>query len=724
MDEWIAYHSVLQESGIMERKGGKFYWDQRGNHDCFNLPSFESKKNVFSQLSAVKEEGYAYHLRKPFGTYSFIALDACPRYGVSRPFNFFGYLDTADMDFLATELQKAKSHNHTFVMSHYPTATMMFGKTSDGTTFWELSNHISIWLCGHLHRLFAGLGKTMYAYQGTFLELELADLKVHAVYRVVAVDHDVISFIDLPLEAPTLPMLVEQDIAANPDVGISKQPRLEGRSPIVLITNPKDGRYAVPSHEPANSVAQSSYIRVLVWSHKSVKSTFEVNVDGRSHELEAEYHGKGRPWRRLGVDGAREEADDEDHIPLWVVKWHPSRYDDGQDHWMTITVFDEEGRNGTSQHVQFRVDGARIEDMQAGPGGAIIGFPFGLLVKDLFIALYTLVTVGFLIVPKLFVARLKETNQYGQWRAEMATSLVVADVASRTSTPAKAVLTRLGLRQRRISDSVPHRPWHVRIPADFNYFVRASFFRFTELANQPTLFYPLFLLCLYMVIGPWFIGQFIPDASDWKKRWGWFMLYGVWFMDGHWEPLLDTWLFACYELVYTIGPLVIYLSYCCTPAEYLYSPRNPRCQYPIHERWYIRLTVLCCLLYQSSHAMLMGVFYGPWTVLLSPGKTWVILWSAWVLYRWRFGPYETRFRRYGREGRMNLESVLKARVEVDSAVGNVDNSDGEGVGDDRVNGEVLKGPVGSEGLAFAELVEGPTTSATVSSAHNLRSRQR
>ena len=88
-------------------------------------------------------------------------IAASPRYGISRPFNFFGYVDTADMDFLASELAKAATHNHTFVMSHYPTATMIFGKTSDGRTFWELSKHISVWLCGHLHRLFAGLGKTM-----------------------------------------------------------------------------------------------------------------------------------------------------------------------------------------------------------------------------------------------------------------------------------------------------------------------------------------------------------------------------------------------------------------------------------------------------------------------------------------------------------------------------------------------------------------------------------
>lgn len=30
--------------------------------------------------------------RKPYGTYSFIAMDACPSPGLKRPFNFFGIM--------------------------------------------------------------------------------------------------------------------------------------------------------------------------------------------------------------------------------------------------------------------------------------------------------------------------------------------------------------------------------------------------------------------------------------------------------------------------------------------------------------------------------------------------------------------------------------------------------------------------------------------------------
>lgn len=114
--EWNAYFNLLKESRVMERSGGNFYLDQRGNHDCWNVADFTSAFNYFKGLSAVKKEGYAYTLEKAWGKYTFVALDGCPKTGPGRPFNFFGYLDTSDMDFLANTLIKSikERHNHTF----------------------------------------------------------------------------------------------------------------------------------------------------------------------------------------------------------------------------------------------------------------------------------------------------------------------------------------------------------------------------------------------------------------------------------------------------------------------------------------------------------------------------------------------------------------------------------------------------------------------------------
>ncbi|KAI8927600.1 hypothetical protein BC831DRAFT_497685 [Entophlyctis helioformis] len=546
-EEWVAYHTALETYGVLRRQQGRFWWDQRGNHDCFNIPSFASSQNMFVELSAVKAEGYAFHLRKPFGVYSFIAVDACPEAGATRPINFFGYLDTKDMDFLASSLIAGKNlhHNHTFVMSHYPTATMLFGHTSDELTFPMLSSHISLWLCGHLHKLAGGLGETMYAYQRTFLELELGDLKSHGMYRIVVVDHDLVSFRDRP--------------------------------PIVLVTNPKDGRYIMPGREPTDLIRNSPSIRVLVWS------------ESRIDRIEA------------------------------VINEIP--------HLLVVTAFDEQGLS-SNHTVPFRIDGSQITDMDAGAGGFIIGLPFGILFKDLFVISYIVVCIGFLVVPKLFVLITTMLGTYDSWRQSTSESLIAHDVLTQAYRAAAEMPSLTDFFHHRISD--------------FVFTSRATLFRFCEFVNYPSLFYPLLFLNLYLLVGPWFIGEFVPSApAESGRRYGWMMVYGIWFQDGTWTPLLDNWLFAFYGIVYSILPLEMYLSFCCTSPALLYSPTNPRLFRPIHQRWYVHLIVVISLVYHITDSLSMAIFYGPISAIISPAKTWLTLWATIALWVWRNGPRGT-----------------------------------------------------------------------------------
>jgi hypothetical protein len=36
--EWAAYRALLNASGVLQRSDGRFWLDQRGNHDCFQRP--------------------------------------------------------------------------------------------------------------------------------------------------------------------------------------------------------------------------------------------------------------------------------------------------------------------------------------------------------------------------------------------------------------------------------------------------------------------------------------------------------------------------------------------------------------------------------------------------------------------------------------------------------------------------------------------------------------
>lgn len=52
---------------------------------CYHLSQYSVDGLNFTQ-------SYMIIHRKPFGTYSFIALDACPSPGIKRPLNFFGLI--------------------------------------------------------------------------------------------------------------------------------------------------------------------------------------------------------------------------------------------------------------------------------------------------------------------------------------------------------------------------------------------------------------------------------------------------------------------------------------------------------------------------------------------------------------------------------------------------------------------------------------------------------
>ncbi|CAG8657860.1 7384_t:CDS:2, partial [Dentiscutata heterogama] len=74
VDEWATYQTALQESGVLDRPN--FWYDMRGNHDCFNVRSWDSEQNLYKQYSVVKKRGFDFMVEKTFGRYRFIGIDA------------------------------------------------------------------------------------------------------------------------------------------------------------------------------------------------------------------------------------------------------------------------------------------------------------------------------------------------------------------------------------------------------------------------------------------------------------------------------------------------------------------------------------------------------------------------------------------------------------------------------------------------------------------------
>ncbi|KAI9266707.1 Metallo-dependent phosphatase-like protein [Phascolomyces articulosus] len=328
-EEWDVYRQTIEQ-------GAQYmpWYDMRGNHDCFDLPSWQSHVNFYrthGKSADLMEAGqgiYEWQLTPSYGKYRFVAIDACPKRGPSRPFNFFGYLTSKTMDRLAQVLQPESHYNHTFVFSHYPTTTMVFG-----------------------------LGEVLKWYDpnGHSLELELGDMMAHGVYRIVAVDHDLISFVDV--ELPRKQFALHPTIPLKPNGEILWPARIHP-APIVLITNPKDARYALPHKEPLHRIQQSQHIRFLIFSHVPPKDLeVSVMIDGEPHPVAA----------TRSISKTTHPPHDP---PLWTAPWDPSQLNQARLHTIDIRVTTPDGQVGKSSTV-FRLDNRRVR-IAGGPGEFII----------------------------------------------------------------------------------------------------------------------------------------------------------------------------------------------------------------------------------------------------------------------------------------------------------------------------------------------------------------
>ncbi|KAI8339967.1 Metallo-dependent phosphatase-like protein [Chlamydoabsidia padenii] len=345
LEEWKTYKMAIDQQPWTNTT----WYDMRGNHDCFDLPSWQSKVNLYrtyGQSADRVEHGkgiYTWQHSPSYGDYQFVAIDACPKRGPSRPFNFFGYLTSNTMDRLANALLKPS--NHTFVFSHYPTTTMVLG-----------------------------LGDVLQSYDPTTktLELELGDMKDHGMYRIVAVDNDIISFVDarLPLAPSTQPRSSSL-IPLSADDKVEWPTKLP-MAPVILITNPKDSRFIIDNKEPLHRIRSSSHIRFLVFTDQPPDGlAFQVLIDGLPVVNNNDGNGTDTSNSPLYVGNEKQ--------PLWVLPWNPSTYANGS-HVLSIQVKTAHGQLGEST-VIFRIDGRRTK-IGGGAGEWIIATRMSSVVSE------------------------------------------------------------------------------------------------------------------------------------------------------------------------------------------------------------------------------------------------------------------------------------------------------------------------------------------------------
>ncbi|KYN02695.1 PREDICTED: transmembrane protein 62-like [Cyphomyrmex costatus] len=304
--EWQLYRHIIGETNVSR----KVLWlDVRGNHDNFDIISFDSQNNYYLYYSIQgtnHPRSYMYNVHTGLETYSFIAIDACLKPGPKRPFNFIGILDQYEINRIQQLINRSKESNaaHVVVFGHYPTSSIISQADTNIRSILGSHKESMVYLCGHFHML-GNMVPNMYSLQKAgFLELELADWKDNRMYRLAAIDHGQFSFIDIK----------------------------HNDWPVILITNPKNVLFMMPQKENLESIIKSTHVRVLAFSTVPLK-TVEIQLDNDF-------------WQKC------------DHVngPLYVLPWNSTRYKEGI-HQITARVVDNEDRRKIVSY-SFSLDGS------------------------------------------------------------------------------------------------------------------------------------------------------------------------------------------------------------------------------------------------------------------------------------------------------------------------------------------------------------------------------
>ncbi|CAO3608777.1 unnamed protein product [Cunninghamella blakesleeana] len=592
IEEWKVYKSAIEQQSWTNTT----WYDMRGNHDCFDLPSWQSRVNFYRQYgqrSNEVEQGkgiYSWKHSQPYGEYQFVAIDACPKRGPSRPFNFFGYLTSSTMDRLSHVLMKPS--NHTFVFSHYPTTTMVFGVSNHGHTFRDLAKYYSVYFCGHLHRLIAGLGDVLQSYDPMTqtLELELGDMKDHGMYRIVAVDHDIISFVDARLpQAPSTQPKSSSLIPLKEDGSIEWPDAKSEVAPVILITNPKDARFILDTKEPLSRIQSSSHIRFLVFTNQSPgQLTIQIKIDGKIiNGDDDDNNNKSILTQYVGNE----------KNPLWVHPWHPLDYQSGS-HVLSIQVKTSSGLIGEST-IFFRIDGKRLE-IDGGAGEWIISSHMATLLQSI-----TLLS----IIVMLFV-------------------LLISRVYDQSTS--RRLLARIHLLDQQ-GPSMSR--YHVLKRQILVWTLQCLQLPY----SQPSVWYGSFIFILSLITLPWFRAEFIPSGETPNERFGTFYMFGMVFGD-EWVPIADTWMFAAEIVVLNvlvffflfllhsipsklfICPGIKSMNATSSEMNYLYQKR-----FIIDSAWFKGIELLYWL-WRVSEVIALASFYGGiWPTLIQNVLTFWLL---------------------------------------------------------------------------------------------------
>ncbi|XP_020104395.1 putative metallophosphoesterase At3g03305 isoform X2 [Ananas comosus] len=394
--EWILYRNsmdeVVKQSGLDKHR----IFDIRGNHDKYGVPfvghkmDFFSTHSINSQLNRLSTI-YSISLLGNDRRYLFIGIDDTMSIGIRGPSNLFGHPTDKRIDVVESELQYWDNSTALItkvVFGHFPMSFTASSKT--GTRYENVFSRqqVSAYICGHLH---AKLSKKLWRLHKVetasnsrdrkrvhnFWEWELGDWKESKLIRILALDGEAVSFLDLELE---------QEFPTT-----------------ILITYPTNSRSMNTITTDRHSIRND--ISALVFSHHIILNvTAKVFDSSRNFKIVEEI-----PLQLVTSSSSTV------YKPLFHAKWNAESYKSTSPtrYWVQVFALDSQGKQILSEPRPFSVDGKLVTPSRSWLNYLVFEIRWEILYSVLLRS-----NLGFLILMLLskFLNHFWERNMsYGKW---------------------------------------------------------------------------------------------------------------------------------------------------------------------------------------------------------------------------------------------------------------------------------------------------------------------
>ncbi|KAM7272316.1 hypothetical protein ACFE04_026979 [Oxalis oulophora] len=371
-EEWIEYQNTMED--VVKRSGldKTIFYDLRGNHDNFGVPSVGGSFDFFSKYSINGQLGRSRHvnsitLQTGEQKHLFVGLDSTMHVGLRGPTNLFGHptdelLSEIDYELSQWDDQPTKPATK-ISFGHFPLS--FSASTNSGRTLKDifLKHSVSAYLCGHLHTRF---GKNLKKHHqsthrvlpsnkffqlnmhgkldGTskncssrapvfeeFWEWETGDWRKSRAMRIIAIDRGLVSFLDIDFKS-----------------GAKKT--------IIVPTFPLDSRLMSSSSSnykyncEHNIRSSHGTVRALVFSALPIMSVVARVYDSTSENFDIVMEAS---MVKLTDYGSRGD--------LYAAPWNYKAFEDPspERYWLQIESTNAVGRLTTTELRPFSINGRR-----------------------------------------------------------------------------------------------------------------------------------------------------------------------------------------------------------------------------------------------------------------------------------------------------------------------------------------------------------------------------